>query len=34
MHHSYSIVSTAKSTFALLSKEEPVLHAHITVSYD
>ena len=31
MHHSYSIISTAKSTFAMLLKEEPVLSAHIEV---
>jgi hypothetical protein len=29
MHHSYSIISTSKSAFSLLSKEEPALYAHI-----
>ena len=29
MHHSFSIVSTSKRAFSLLSKEEPKLYAHI-----
>lgn len=29
MHHTFSIVSTSKSAFLLLSKEDPALHAHI-----
>jgi len=34
MHHSYSILSTAKSTFSILLKEEPILHAHIQKLFD
>lgn len=29
MHHSYSIASTAKSAFSLLSREEPDMLAHM-----
>lgn len=32
MHHSYSIASTAKTAFALLSKEEPTLYSHVQVT--